>query len=272
MITNPVLSIVTVCYNAQNCIEKTLQSAINQSYKNFELVIIDGNSTDNTLEKINKFKPYIGKLISESDKGIYDAMNKGIKAAKGNWIYFLNAGDEFYSSTILEEIFNNKTINNNELLYGKIQTINEPTGVNYVNGSAIVLNDFYARYPINHQATFTSKIAFEKIGLFNIKYRLAADLDWFVRYFKTQNNKAIFIDKIIALYDIQGASYTKRMAGYREYLSIGLKQFPIHITIKNTLLYPLMWLKVKLIRALTNTAFFKAYRKRKFANKLATTN
>jgi glycosyltransferase involved in cell wall biosynthesis len=88
----PLISLVTVCYNAENLLADTLQSAINRTYKNIELVIVDGNSKDNTLQVAKRFQSHIGTLISEPDKGIYDAMNKGIKAAKGDWIYFLNAG------------------------------------------------------------------------------------------------------------------------------------------------------------------------------------
>lgn len=266
----PLISIITVCYNAAGILEKTLHSAINQTYKNFELVIVDGNSKDNTVKVAQKFNQYIGSLISEPDNGIYDAMNKGIKFAKGQWLYFLNAGDAFYSNNILEKIFGSNSYNNIWLIYGKVETKNEPTGINYVTGEPVTIKDFYKRYPICHQATFTHKDAFKNIGFFNTQYKLAADTEWFTRLFLAQANKAVFIDEIIAYYDIQGATYHKRMAGYREYLHFGSKLFPWHIAFKNFLLYPLLWLKVKLIRMLTDTLFFKTYRKIKFKNK--TTN
>ena len=102
---SPLISLITVCFNAEGLINDTLQSAINQTYKNIELVIIDGGSKDNTVAEVKKYETYIGTLISEPDKGIYDAMNKGIKAAKGEWFYFLNAGDAFYNDTVLEDVF-----------------------------------------------------------------------------------------------------------------------------------------------------------------------
>lgn len=270
MSTSPLISIITVCYNAAHLLEPTLQSAIHQTYKNIELIIVDGQSKDNTLEVLKPFKPYIGTLISEPDKGIYDAMNKGIQAAKGEWLYFLNAGDSFYNNQVLEQIFGAKQYNQAWLIYGKVQTVNEPTGINYLAGEAVTLSDFYRKYPICHQATFTAKEAFNAIGLYHIQYKLAADTEWFARLFLAEPTKAVYIDEVIAFYDIQGATYHKRMQGYREYIQFGFKLFPNAIAIKNLLNYPLLWIKVKLIRLLTNTALFKKYRELKFKNKKAT--
>lgn len=238
---------------------------MNQTYQHFELVIVDGGSTDNTVELARKFSAKIGTLISEKDKGIYDAMNKGVNLAKGEWIYFLNAGDRFYDNKVLENIFSKSIDENIGLIYGKVQTINEPTGVNYVAGTPVRLKDFYHRYPINHQATFTRKAAFLELGGYDISYKLAADTEWFVRFFRQSKLAPLFTDTIISYYDIQGASYHKRMQGYREYLSFSRRYFPLSIVLKNYMLYPLIWLKVKLIRILTGTRFFAWYRKRKFS-------
>lgn len=266
----PLISLVTVCYNAENLLADTLQSAINQSYKNIELVIVDGNSKDNTLQVAKRFQSHIGTLITEPDKGIYDAMNKGIKAAKGEWIYFLNAGDSLINDHILDDVFTHSIPPDSLFIYGKVQTLNEPTGVNYIAGEKVSFSDFFNKYPICHQATFTHKEAFAKFGNYDSNLRLAADTEWFARVFKSHSNQTFFIDKTIAYYDIQGATYLKRMQGYREYLRFGFKHFPISVSIKNVLFYPLLWLKVKLIRILSDTSFFKNYRKLKFKNQ--TTN
>ncbi|MCF8428606.1 MAG: glycosyltransferase [Bacteroidia bacterium] len=264
---NPLISLITVTFNAEQLLAQTWQSAMNQTYQNFELILIDGGSSDNTLQVAKKFENKIGTIISEPDKGIYDAMNKGIKAAKGEWVYFLNAGDSFYNNEVLASIFENKNQEDFELIYGKVQTINEPTGVNYINGKKVTFSDFFSHYPICHQATFTHVKAFKKIGFYNINYKLVSDNTWFALFFKNQANKAIFIDKIIAFYDIQGATYQKRMQGYKEYIHFGWNNFPLLVAIKNWLMYPVIWLKVKLIRTFTNTAIFKFYRKLKFRNK-----
>ncbi|MFA9214858.1 MAG: glycosyltransferase family 2 protein [Candidatus Methylacidiphilales bacterium] len=265
----PLISLITVTYNAGSLLYDTWQSAINQSFKDFELILVDGGSKDNTVNIAQQFTNNIGTIISEPDKGIYDAMNKGIKAAKGQWVYFLNAGDSFYNNSVLADIFKNNTFNNCELIYAKVQTVNEPTGVNYINGKPVKYSDFFSHYPICHQATFTHKNAFDTIGFYNINYKLVSDTTWFASFFKTQPEKAIYIDKIIAYYDIQGATYHKRMQGYKEYIHFGWSNFPLTIAIKNWLMYPVIWLKVKLIRTFTNTAIFKFYRKLKFGVKVA---
>ena len=92
----PTLSIITVCYNAAPYITATLESAFTQSFQDFELIIVDGKSSDNTLVLLKPFQSKISLIVSEKDHGIYDAMNKGVALARGEWIYFLNAGDAFY--------------------------------------------------------------------------------------------------------------------------------------------------------------------------------
>jgi glycosyltransferase involved in cell wall biosynthesis len=267
--SNPLISLITVTFNAEQLLAQTWLSAINQTYQNFELILVDGGSKDDTLQVAKQFANKIGTVISEPDQGIYDAMNKGIKAAKGKWVYFLNAGDSFYNNEVLASVFENNTYEGIELIYGKVQTVNEPTGINYINGKRVNFSDFFTHYPICHQATFTNIKAFEKIGFYNTTYKLVSDNTWFALFFKNQANKAIFIDKVIAFYDIQGATYHKRMQGYKEYIHFGWSNFPLPVAIKNWIKYPAIWLKVKLIRIFTHTSVFKFYRKLKFSNKVA---
>lgn len=267
--SSPLISLVTVCYNAEALMFDTLNSAIQQTYKNIELVIVDGGSKDKTVEIAQQFKPYIGTLISEKDKGIYDAMNKGIKAAKGEWIYFLNAGDAFYNNHVLADIFSEKDLSGVDFIYGKMQTVNEPTGINYIAGKKVSFVDFYYSYPICHQTTFTHKRVFNYMPLLDTELKIMSDNKWQMTFFKTHSNKALFIDKIIAFYDIQGASYHKRMLGYREFLVYTRKLLPPQVYLINVLLYPVIWAKVKFIRIFQETAWFKAYRNRKFKGKTA---
>ena len=115
----PTISIITVAYNASNTIETTILSVVNQTYPNIEYIIIDGGSTDGTIDIIKKYESKITKWISEPDKGIYDAMNKGINLARGEWINFMNCGDSFYENNTLQvisdTIINSKDIN---VIYG----------------------------------------------------------------------------------------------------------------------------------------------------------
>ena len=101
----PLISIITVAYNAIQLIEATIKSVINQSYTSIEYIIIDGGSTDGTIDIIKKYDKYLAYWISEPDKGIYDAMNKAIKKANGDWINFMNCGDTFVDENVISEIF-----------------------------------------------------------------------------------------------------------------------------------------------------------------------
>lgn len=260
----PKLSIITVCFNAATLIKKSLASAVNQTFQDFELVIVDGGSSDNTLEELEGFKYKIGTLVSEKDAGIYDAMNKGISLAKGEWIYFLNAGDAFFNEHVLEKVFNEINQVKPSFLYAKVQTVNEPTGVNYIAGQKVSLEDFWFKYPICHQATFAKKELFLTVGMFNTHYQLISDTEWFIRVFKHTQGQTHYIDELIAFYDVTGATYQKRMLGMKEYIHAGFRYFPIPVALLNLFSYPVIWLKVKIIRMFQHTVWFKAYRNWKF--------
>lgn len=260
----PKLSIITVCYNAAPLIQHTLFSAISQTFQDFELVIIDGASKDNTIALLNSFESKIGTIVSEKDAGIYDAMNKGVTHAKGEWIYFLNAGDAFFDNLVLEKVFKEISTVNPDFLYAKVQTSNEPTGINYIAGESVVLKDFWHKYPICHQATFAKRDVFNKIGMFNTKYQLISDTEWFIRLFGRKEIKSYFMNEVVAFYDVTGATYQKRMFGMREYIHASFIHFPLQIALFNFLSYPFIWIKVKLIRGFQHTLWFKAYRKWKF--------
>ena len=114
----PLISIITVVFNGEKYLEETIQSVINQTYSNVEYIIIDGGSTDGTLDIIKKYEKKIDYWVSEKDKGIYDAMNKGIDVASGEWINFMNASDIFYNSDVLKYTFNKKLKDNYAVIAG----------------------------------------------------------------------------------------------------------------------------------------------------------
>lgn len=264
----PKVSLITVCYNAAPLIEKTLQSALDQTFQDFELVIVDGGSKDETMAKLTPFVSKIGSKVSEKDGGIYDAMNKGVAMAKGEYVYFLNAGDSFYDKHVLQDIFGSSKPTA-DFLYGRVQTVNEPTGVNYVTGEEVGIKDFYFKYPICHQATFARKKIFDEIGGFNTQFKLISDTDWFIRLFKKPGISKSFMPRVVAFYDVTGATYQKRMLGLREYIKAGFGYFPLWVATANLLSYPLIWLKVKIIRTFSESAWFKMYRRWKFKNEVA---
>ncbi|MBX7205115.1 MAG: glycosyltransferase [Bacteroidia bacterium] len=259
----PLLTIVTVTYNAAAYISETLESVKKQTFTNYEHLVIDGASGDATCAVIRAFSNSKIHLLSEPDNGIYDAMNKGIKLAKGQWLYFLNAGDTFASSHILTDIFNGRE-NNHDLIYGKVITKNEPSGVNYTTGQPLTLASFFYTIPINHQGVFFHRSTFTAIGNYNLSYKILADLEWLIRYFKQEKNNAVYVDTIIAEYETVGFSYNNRARSLSETLKYSRSHFPLYTTILNYLLHPLMVLKIKLIALLKGTALFKTYRKWRF--------
>lgn len=120
MNTPPLITIITVAYNAVKDIENTILSVLNQTYPNIEYIIIDGGSTDGTLDIIKKYEDKISYWVSEADKGIYDAMNKGALKATGEWLNFMNAGDTFYDQQVLEKVFKDNDWSDADVIYGDI--------------------------------------------------------------------------------------------------------------------------------------------------------
>src|SRR3990167_1514325 len=169
------VTIITVCKNAQDTIEPTLKSVFSQTYKNIEYIIIDGKSTDRTLDIVNIYKDKISKVVSGQDRGIYDAMNKGINKSTGDILYFLNAGDQLFSKETISNIVKVFVESNTEIVYGDIATcesINQKQFIlrrqNHVSKSYLVHDTIY------HQSIFAKKSIFNKYGTFSTKYAIAS--------------------------------------------------------------------------------------------------
>lgn len=178
---NSIISIITISYNAASRIEKTILSVLNQTYKNIEYIIIDGGSTDGTVDIIKKYSNNISFWISEPDKGIYDAMNKGIIKASGEYIQFINAGDVIYSNETIQNIIHKVPNTNNDVIYGDI-AIEKTFGLYHF--VPLELSDFQYRFPIYHPSTWVkSKILKEQ--QFDTDFKIAADFNFFRKiYFK----------------------------------------------------------------------------------------
>lgn len=194
----PKISIITATYNSSATIQTTINSYIKQDYPNKELIIIDGQSTDGTVEIIKENEKHVAYWISEKDDGIPDALNKGMRASTGEWFYFLNSDDVFYSTNTLSRVFL-KDINGQDMIYGDV--ILKSTGRQF-NGEYDI--EKLMKGNICHQAQFFNKSIITKIGYYNIEYKLLSDYDYTIRAFTSRQIQIAYIAEIIAIFDDAG--------------------------------------------------------------------
>ena len=209
---NPKVTIITVSYNAVETIEKTIKSVIDQTYNNIEYIIIDGGSKDGTVNIIKKYSAYITKWISEPDKGIYFAMNKGIILASGEWIHFKNCGDYFTSNEVLSSVFNGHNYQGIDIVHGNCIYFNS-WGYR-VYKPAILHKSYKESMPIIHSASFI-KSDLHKNFLFNTIYKSSADYDFFYRCFEMKI-KDEYIDINVSLFNQIGFSTQNRNLAIKE--------------------------------------------------------
>lgn len=222
MIHYPKITVVTVCYNAASLIEKTIRSIINQNYPHIEYIIIDGNSTDSTLDIIKKYQDEIATIISEPDNGIYDAMNKGLNLATGEWISFINAGDMYYDNHVLMNIFSKSTDSYN-VIYGDTEFI-RPRG-------HFVEKSFEPKWlkknmPTCHQSFFVRTAKAKEVG-FNLKYQYASDYNMIYNIFRKYGiNSISHMPVVVSAYNAcEGSSMEFPNAVYKETLTIRKMSF-----------------------------------------------
>ena len=210
------VSVLTPCYNSVKTIEKTLECIEKQTYKNIEYIIVDGGSTDGTLELIEKHRDKLPKqftLISEKDQGIYDAMNKGIGLAKGALIGIVNS-DDWYEENTVEQVVKCYQGNSCEVVYGMQRT--------YLNGKEkatfIYHHDFLPEQMITHPTCFVTKDVYKELGVFDLKYRSAADYDLMLRFYESK--KVIFTPVYQVLSNFQLGGMSSSQVGVRENATI----------------------------------------------------
>ena len=203
MTNQPLISIVTPSFNSQRTIARTIESLFLQTYKNIEYIIVDGCSTDSTVDIIKKYVPkFSGKLrwISEKDRGMYDAMNKGISLATGELIGILNS-DDWYEPDAVESMVKNYVANKETVLYGILRYVENDRETMLYRMHHDSLKDGM----ITHPTCFVSKVIYEKLGVFNLNYRISADYELMLR-FQKNGVKFIPLDKIIANFSFGGQS------------------------------------------------------------------
>jgi glycosyltransferase involved in cell wall biosynthesis len=205
----PLVSIITVCFNSGEYIEKTIQSVLEQTYQHIEYVIIDGGSTDSTLDIVEKYRDRVFRIISEPDKGIYDAMNKGVINSSGDIIYFLNSGDQLFRSDTIEHVVGAFTSSNVMAVYGNVQMLDKNRTAKTIRGCKVSLKSLLYRR-ICHQALFSKRQLFDELGPFSDDLHLSADHDHIVRGMKKYPEGFVYLDEVLAKY-LDGGMSCKMM-------------------------------------------------------------
>lgn len=182
---NPKISVVTVVYNSAALIENTVKSIINQSYSHIEYIVVDGGSSDGTIDILNRYKKNISTLISEPDRGIYDAMNKGISLTTGDFVVFINSGDKFSSPDILEKIFSNPDATQADVIYGDTDITDSEGNIIHSRRhrppESLNWKSFKRGMLVCHQSFIARR---NLIDSYDLTYRYAADFDWCIRILK----------------------------------------------------------------------------------------
>lgn len=258
------VSIITACYNSEKTIEETIRSVAKQTYNNIEYIIIDGASTDKTVEIIDKYKDRVNIFISEPDTGVYNAMNKGIESAIGDLLFFLNADDVFINELVVKRFVEELRKTSAGLLLGNILMLNRYTGEMYYEDHKIVDKIRLMTSSIFHPATFFRKETFEKYGLYNENNKIVSDYEWFVNYFQNGGDYK-YIDSPVSIFSLGGLSSNEKHTELhlKEYNSVKNKYFSKQ-EIKNTDLlkkyFPRKINKVKFRKSLEKLKLNKFYK------------
>jgi len=229
---NPKVSIITVVYNNKDNFIKTLNSVKSQNYSNIEYIVIDGGSTDGTLDVIKQNENVINKWISEPDKGIYDAMNKGIKLSTGNYIWFLNGGDMIYSDNTLNKIFS--TYQNADVYYGDTELVDNE-GKSYGKRKLktppknLKWKNMIDGMVVTHQSLILKK---DVVFNYDLKYIHCADIDWAIKILKNSET-IINTHKTISKFLLGGYSRKNTISSLLERIKILSKHFNIFYVLLN---------------------------------------
>lgn len=201
------VSIITVCFNSCKTLERTLHSVLSQSHQDYEYIIVDGASTDGTLELIRRFKPlFAGRLryISEPDNGIYDAMNKGIRMATGEMIGILNSDDWYDENALAEAVAHIQPECPYQVVYG-VGAIHDEEGdlvkIHFISAKGLKKGEM-----IFHPASFVTAETYKKFGMFDLQYHIVGDLDFMMRLEKTGQVSFIPVLKVLAHFSKGGIS------------------------------------------------------------------
>jgi glycosyltransferase involved in cell wall biosynthesis len=211
--SQPVISVITVVYNGVATLEKTLQSVFRQTWPHIDYVLVDGGSTDGTLQVIDRYRLRLGAFVSEPDKGIYDAMNKGIRLAKGDYVFFLGSDDFLHDEKVFAGIFGDAQNLQFDLIYGNVIS---PSYKGWYDGPFTfpkLLNR-----NISHQAIFYKRAVFQRTGDYDLRYRIHADWDLNIRWFKEAAIEPRYVNVLVAEFGAEGVSAGHDVLFIREVL------------------------------------------------------
>lgn len=203
------ISVITVCYNSAKTIGDTLRSVREQTYKDIEHIIVDGGSTDSTLAVIATEGIHVAKLVSEKDKGIYDAMNKGISMASGEVIGFINADDFYASNSVLTDVAAALEKSGANSCYGDLCYVSqaEPTRVvRYWRSRDFVPGMFEAGWCPPHPTFFVRRSVYERLGGFDLSFKIAADFELMARYLEVARITSCYIPKVLVKMRLGGTT------------------------------------------------------------------
>lgn len=214
----PVISIITVCFNAQQHIEETIKSVVAQTYPAIEYIIIDGKSKDGTLAVVDRYRDQVAVLVSEPDKGLYDAMNKGLRAATGEYVMFLNADDVLYAPDTLEQALSH--CHQADALYGEALFVDEqgnPLGLRsevtpHQTPARLSWKSLRYGMSVSHQAFLIRR---SLAPSYDLRYPVCADIDWMITGLK-QCRTVCNTGQVICRFRIGGISQNKRRQGWKE--------------------------------------------------------
>jgi|SaaInlStandDraft_7_1057024.scaffolds.fasta_scaffold119663_2 glycosyltransferase involved in cell wall biosynthesis len=216
------ISIITVCFNSASTIEDTIKSVINQNYKNLEYIIVDGGSTDDTLDIIDRYRDRITRIITEPDKGVYDAMNKGVELASGDIIGILNSDDFYCSREILNSVVDSFISSGSSMVYGNLVYVDR---LDISKKVRYWISGEYKKEKLNygwippHPAVFIKKSVYKECGIFNLDFRIAADYEFLLRVLKKCNIIPFYINKDLVYMREGGfsaSSLKQRRKGWEE--------------------------------------------------------
>ena len=232
---NPLISIITVTYNAESSIERTINSVLNQDFKNYEFIIVDGNSQDRTLSIINTYRDEISEVLVERDNGIYDAMNKGLKLANGKFVTFLNSGDYYVNRQVLNIV--SKQLNDNfKLVYGdSILYLENNSYKEELKAKKICSKSIKRDFPVCHQSIFANR---SLAKMYDLKYKIKGDYKWLIDILNNIDEAEISrVDIPIVNYNKDGMSHKYYFLNLRELIALHYREFGVKRVLLNIDIY-----------------------------------